>query len=222
MSGFRYDSPDNYHLTYSDAPRAQWWLSREFAGACFFILVFFPACLWIFSIAEHTEFIGNRRGRGSGFTWLLLQIPVYIRFPLAVLVIGGITSAIVAYIIRLRDRRPDFLFGPEGVAHIGLFVSKSLLWSDIASLDIVEHRRRNLFLRKPRHNGWSAEFVPKRGHAAIVRARSKFSALLAVFQTSTVKVNLSFFDMTPERFEALMLDLRPDLAVNRTERVRWD
>lgn len=218
-SGFRYNSPENYHLTYSDAARARQRLTAETVAVCFFILVLFPAALWLFSF---TDYPGSQyRGRG-GLTRLMFLLPVYIRLPLAALVIVGSAAAMIAYVVRLRDRRQDFLFGPDGVAHIGLFVSKSLLWSDIDTLNLVHHQRRILFFKKRFHAYHVAKFIPKKTHSATVRARSKFAALLSIVQTSTIVINLDAFDMPAEQFEDAMLFLHPRLEITREHRVRWN
>ena len=116
---FQYDSPKNYSLTYSKAPNARRTLKLEIFGVCLFVFIFFPLVLWLLSYSDYPVHDGQRIRR-SGFTRLIFLIPVYLRLPLVVLVIIGITSAMIAYIARLRDRRVDYLFGPDGVAHVGL------------------------------------------------------------------------------------------------------
>lgn len=215
-TSFRYDSPENYSLTYSKAPNARHTLKLEIFGVCLFVFIFFPLVLWLLSYSDYPVHDG-RRIRSSGYTRLIFLIPVYLRLPLVVLVIVGTTSAMIAYLARLRDHRVDYLFGPDGVAHIGLFASKSLTWNDIEALNLVDHRRRHFF--KSIHAGNSAEFVPKRGHGAKVRVRSKLTALLSLVQTNTITVSLNAFDIKPEEFEGAMLLLRPNLEVRREERI---
>jgi hypothetical protein len=210
-TSFRYDSSENYHLTYSDGPRARRQLIAIIFLFSIVICVFFPALIWFFSFAEYPA------SRGV-IAKLIYVLPVYLRLPLVVLTVLATSSAMIAFLVRLADRRADFLFGPDGIAHVGLFVSKSLLWNDIGALNLVHHRRRYLFIFT-RSVGHTAEFIPKHGRGATVRPRSKFAALLSIVQTSTISVDLGFFEMTPEQFERTMLFLRPGLEINRKSRM---
>lgn len=217
MAKFEYDDPGNYNLTYSDAPNARWKLGAESVAVCFLVAIVFPSAMWLFSSPDHPVSPVRR----TGASWIVFLIPLYLRLALVLLVGLGATVTAIAYIVRRADSRSDYLFGPTGVAHLGLFASKSLGWDDIHSLRLIHRQRRLLPFLKPYTEGYSAVFVPLLERGVSVRASSRLAASLALVQSNEIAINLGSVGMSAQAFERAMRRLHPGIRIEHEERIRW-
>jgi len=217
MAKFEYDDPGNYNLTYSDAPNARRTLVVEIVAVCFLVAIVFPSAMWLFSLPDYP----GSAARRTGPSWFLFLFPSYFRLALVLLTGLGVTMAFIAYIVRRADSRCDYLFGPTGVAHLGLIVSKSLGWTDIHSLRLIHRRRRLLPFLKPYTEGYQAVFVPLLERGVSVRARSRLAASLALVQINEIAINLGSVGMSAQAFESAMRRIHPGLLIEHEEHIRW-
>ena len=82
---------------------------------------------------------GGRAGRGYALVLLLTLLPVALRVPLVLSMAGYLIRVTILRLRHALDDQADFVLGPDGVSGWDGFVFRTIPWSEVSKVVLVDH-----------------------------------------------------------------------------------
>jgi hypothetical protein len=165
--------------------------------------------------SDHRGF--HPRGRGRAIIHLLLAMPLWLRATVLCSLGVALAVGLVALIVRVNDRRIDYVIGRRGVTDVGLFRSRHLEWREIKRVVVFEQQQRSWWGLKTIRTGTTfAEFDT--GADSRVRGRIGRASYTLL---SRKKITISLRLVGVDRAEMKRIVRRFQPAMPITEEIRY-